>query len=76
MAIGETRQQRNNRIRPYIDNARKLLNEKNIPFEERQEGIHFIVDHLFDFWPTTGKFINRETKKHGRGVFNLLRNFK
>lgn len=27
----------------------------------------------YDFWATTGKFINRKTKAKGRGVFNLYR---
>ena len=28
----------------------------------------------FDFWPSTGLFINCKNKKRGRGVFNLLKN--
>lgn len=26
----------------------------------------------FDFWPSTGKFMNRKTKRLGRGVSRLL----
>ncbi len=38
------------------------------PFHYRVRG--------FDFWPTTGKFKNLETKKTGRGVFNLIKELK
>lgn len=47
----------------------------------RKNGVYFqclsdISGHYrvgeFDFWPSTGKYIERSTKKHGRGVFNLL----
>lgn len=27
----------------------------------------------FDFWPSTGLFMNTKTKKRGRGVHNLIR---
>lgn len=27
----------------------------------------------FDFWPSTGKYMERSTKKTGRGVFNILK---
>lgn len=30
----------------------------------------------FDFWPSTGLFINRETQKRGRGVFKLMEALK
>lgn len=30
----------------------------------------------YDFWPTTGKYINRLTKKTGRGILNLLKNIR
>jgi len=31
---------------------------------------------LIDFWPGTGKWIARDTKLKGRGVFNLLKYVK
>lgn len=33
---------------------------------------HFRIDD-FDYWPSTGLFINRKTNKRGRGVFNLIK---
>lgn len=32
---------------------------------------HFRIGR-FDFWPSTGKYLNRETKRYSRGVFNLI----
>lgn len=31
---------------------------------------------VFDFWPSTGKFLNHKTKKYGRGVLNLIKELK
>lgn len=50
----------------------ELLLENHIDFTAHNGGIHLIVENQFDFWPSTGKFINRKTKKSGRGVQNLL----
>lgn len=37
-----------------------------------KNGPHILVEE-FDYWASTGLFINRKTKKRGRGIFNLLR---
>ena len=34
---------------------------------------HLRVNNRFDFWPGTGKYLDRETNKYGRGVFNLIK---
>lgn len=47
-----------------------ILQEKGIEFERFSES-HLRIGR-FDFWPGTGLFINRDTKREGRGVFNLL----
>lgn len=52
-----------------------LLELCMIPFKT-SNGIHYIIekdDIVIDFWPSTGKYIYRKTKKTGRGVFNLLK---
>lgn len=58
------------------DNQRRstaLLSARGIPFESFNEGLHLVVDHRIDFWPSTGKWIFRPPiKKQGRGVFKLL----
>ena len=54
----------------------KILKERGVPFETMNEGNgHYRIGE-YDFWATTGKFIHRPTKKHGRGVFNLLKLIK
>ena len=56
-----------------LDYALNTLKEKRIPFRKNNGGIHLVIDCRFDYWPTTGKFINRVTKKKGRGLINLLK---
>lgn len=48
------------------------LKEENIHFTSHNSGYHLVVEDVFDFWPTTGKFINRETGASGRGVSNII----
>lgn len=53
-----------------------ILEKLNIPFESKNRGIHLVVtgnNELFDFWPSTGKFISRQGNLVGRGIRNLLR---
>lgn len=53
----------------------EILDNYNIEYESKNNGIHLIVkglDGFIDFWPSTGKFTLREGKS-GRGVFNLIR---
>ena len=59
-----------------LKNAIAKLDKESIPYEVKGNGIHFVVDGRFDYWPTTGKYINRKTKKSGRGIFNLLKQVK
>jgi len=72
-------------VRPFInansfkkkannkENVFKLLKKKSVPFEVKNGGIHLVIDGHVDYWPTTGKFICRDTKTTGRGIFNLLK---
>lgn len=52
-------------------NSTRILESLKIEF------VRHSLDHLhvaqFDFWPTTGLFIHRQTKERGRGVFNLIK---
>lgn len=54
-----------------------LLQSRGIAFETKNRGAHLIVRHagrVVDFWPSGGRFIEREgAKAQGRGVFNLLK---
>ena len=53
----------------------EILKKFEIKFESKNDGAHIIVEN-FDFWPSTGLFINRKTKKRGRGIFNLLKQIR
>ena len=53
----------------------KLLTDHGVQFESKNLGSHLIVTHngkTVDFWPGTGKWIERGIVKHHRGVFKLL----
>tara|TARA_R110000824_G_C15230756_1_gene678521 strand:- start:9817 stop:10074 length:258 start_codon:yes stop_codon:yes gene_type:complete len=54
-------------------NSTEILVEKGVNFVSKNNGIHLIVENRFDFYPSTGLFMNRENGKRGRGVFNLIK---
>ncbi len=57
------------------EHSTKLLVESGIPFSLHNGGAHLIVKvrHGFvDFWPGTGSWVCRSTKKQGRGVRKLI----
>ena len=57
------------------EQSARLLASTGIPFVSRNGGAHLIVGEppFADFWPGTGKFIERGSNRSGRGVKNLLR---
>jgi hypothetical protein len=58
--------------RSNTESSTSIIEGSGIPFESKNNGAHLIVAGRWDYWPSTGLFIDRETKKKGRGVFNLL----
>jgi len=57
-------------------NSARMLEEKGISFSEHNNGAHLIVYGklaTFDFWPGTGKFVQRPTKLYQRGVEKLIK---
>lgn len=55
--------------------TQKLLKNTGVKFTEHNNGAHLVItadEIVFDLWPGTGKYLNRNTKEYGRGVFNLL----
>ena len=69
---------RNERIekrRRNTESSTRLLRDKGIEFQSHNDGVHLVAGS-FDFWPSTGLFINRDTGKRGRGVFNLIKLLK
>ncbi len=66
----EGRIKKQNNLKNSID----ILKEQGVLFKRLSETHYRIGD--FDFWPSTGKFLNRKTNKYSRGVFNLLKQLK
>ncbi|MFJ7951564.1 hypothetical protein ACIQZG_08555 [Lysinibacillus sp. NPDC096418] len=56
--------------------SKRLLKAQKIQHIEHDNG-HFVVADkngvFYDFWATTGLFINRKTKRRGRGIKDLLK---
>ena len=59
-----------------LDYSTELLKENKINFISKNNGVHLIVENKYDFYPSTGLFINRENKKKKRGVKNLIKEIK
>ena len=56
-----------------------VLEKEGIAFESKSKGAHLIVKHngkVIDYWPGTGKFIDRATGNGKRGIRALLRHLK
>lgn len=53
------------------DKSLAILKEKGYN-PKKLSPTHYRVQD-WDYWPSTGLFINIETKKRGRGVFGLLK---
>lgn len=60
------------RKKKNLENGVKILMSKNIRFESFNNGYHLRVEGRVDFWPSTGKWIDRKIAKEGRGVFQLI----
>jgi len=59
--------------RSNLDRSTGIMECSGVPFASKNNGVHLIVADRWDYWPSTGLFIDRHTKKKGRGVNNLLR---
>lgn len=65
------KEERKEKKKRNYDFSVNLLKEKWVKFKKSWPS-HVILEN-FDFYPSTGLFINKKTKKRGRGVFNLLK---
>ncbi len=57
-------------------NATNLLDLYNVPYESINNGVQLLVTgqvHMFDFWPKTGRFLDRNTRISDTGIFKLLK---
>lgn len=57
-----------------LEHSTKAVEASGIPFQRKNE-FHIIIEG-YDFWPSTGLFINRKTQKRDRGVYRLLKILK
>ncbi len=56
--------------------ATKLLDLYNVPYKSLNNGVQLLVTgqvHMFDFWPKTGRFLDRNTRTSSTGIFKLLK---
>lgn len=53
-----------------LANAIAIFTREGIKFKEHT--CHHWAIGDFDYWPSTGLFMNRKTKKRGRGIYKLL----
>ena len=71
-------------VRPHMKEASRRRRDANrrtgrgkleaarVSFVVKNEGAHLIVLDRWDYWPGTGLWIDRQTKRQGRGVHSLL----
>lgn len=71
-AAKKDRQERVGRNKTF---AVDMLKKCGVAFKVKNGGEHVIVagNPATDYWPGTGLFIQRATKKEGRGIYNLLK---
>lgn len=50
-----------------------MLDDAGVLYTPKNNGAHLILNAGYDFWPGTGKWIQRGTNKKGRGVRNLIK---
>lgn len=71
------RQSQHRRAENKVSSTEILAAHPEIQVVKKMDGVHLIVSHggkTIDFWPTTGKWIDRgERGVHHRGVFPLLK---
>lgn len=54
----------------------EILVIAGIPFVSKNNGAHLIVDGRFDFWPSTGLWVERGKTRKNRGIRNLIDRIK
>lgn len=49
-----------------------LLNDANIHYESKNDGLHLVIAARWDLWPSTGKWRDRKTNTYNHGVKKLI----
>jgi hypothetical protein len=69
------RKQANDKKQSNKESSTAILDSEGITYTSHNYGVHLVVTHnnkTVDYWPSTGKFINRHTGWKGRGIKKLL----
>ena len=53
--------------------SEQLLINNNVKYKKFTDYHFRLLDYPYDFYSSTGVYINTKTKQQGRGVFNLLK---
>lgn len=53
-------------------NSPLILNAEGIGFVSHNHEAHLVVQERWDFWPGTGLWYDRQTRRKGRGVRRLI----
>lgn len=56
--------------------APMILTNAGVRYFVHNGGAHLVVEERIDFWPGTGKWIDRESGRKGRGVFSLIKHVR
>ena len=67
----EYKEERKEKKASNLEQSLELLANKGFIFTALSP--HHYRYGIWDFWPSTGKYHNRETKVYSRGVFNLIK---
>ena len=54
-------------------NGTEKIKRSGYSFVTHNDGLHIVIENRVDYWPSTGKFIDRQTKRKGRGILPLLK---
>ena len=66
-----------NKRRQNLEENTAFLKARGISFTSHNQGFHLIVENRFDFWPSTGKYLERKPwarpdPRGGLGVKTLI----
>lgn len=70
------REARQEKKRENLKFSTDLLDRHSIKYVSHNHGIHLVIEGRngpIDFWPSTGLYIERKTKRKLRGIVRLLR---
>lgn len=79
LAWREYRKERQEKKRCNLKRNLKHLESKGIPFVSNNDGVHVVIQHnnkIIDFYPSTGLWKDRQSKRRARGILSLIRHLE